>query len=807
MRINYIELRNYRKFERVKLELPDGVIGIVGNNGVGKSTLVESISWALFGNQKDIVREGKESVRKDNASPAEPTSVKVEFSYASDEYIVSREMSGKSLSIDASLIINGKLVARGANEVSKEIEKKLGMDYKSFFISVFARQKDLAALSALTESERQKTIVRMLGIDRLDNVIKEISAKDRLQRERTESLRENLLDEKGNPKDQALKEKKIELSKRKDDASREIAILRREQDGLKSDETELNKRAIETSGRLKHLVEVENKFNLDQAANSTKKKELEQAKKNLEEAKKAEESREKLKVLRPELESLKKKRTELLGSQKESERFEKLREEIDFLEKESSELKEDISQQSMKKKALSEELERIEQTQKKEVELETELLESKDKFSELREKSKSMTRELERDEKHLNQINKLGPDSKCPTCERPLGEHYGGLKERLSESIKDSHEEIEILEKSIQEIEASITDRNKRLEALAKKIKSLGKEEKEYAQLEKSIELKEKELTKVKERLSRLKIDAEKISEKKFDQSMLEKIDRTLEELEEERDRLVGLSSLAKNAPDLERAVERFLNELKQLDERLKSYQLDPAEKELLESGLEEIEKKRTELRRQAEQLNESLVRSSENKASAISELNAVEKELTELSGKLEHAKQLEEELAYITKLQEITKGFREHLIARIIPTLSQIASELMNQLTDGRYTSLTLDNGYNIFINDGGAEHILDRFSGGETDLANLCLRLAISRVIAERTYTEGINLLVLDEIFGSQDAARKRNLLNSFNNLSKQFRQIVLITHVEDIRDQLGTILEVYQDESGNSHVRPAV
>jgi len=218
------------------------------------------------------------------------------------------------------------------------------------------------------------------------------------------------------------------------------------------------------------------------------------------------------------------------------------------------------------------------------------------------------------------------------------------------------------------------------------------------------------------------------------------------------------------------------------------------------------LETKKDLLRTDSRKIYESIITATKQKENIDSEMANLEKELNSIEETSRKLEGMEKDLVYAVKLQELMKEFKVNLVARIIPTLSDIASTLLSQLTEGRYNSLTLDDGYNIFIEDGGEKHILERFSGGESDLANLCLRLAVSRVIAERTGTEGINLLVLDEIFGSQDASRKRNLMNSFNALSKQFRQIFLITHVDDIREYLTSVIEVGKDEEGTSHAHLA-
>lgn len=134
---------------------------------------------------------------------------------------------------------------------------------------------------------------------------------------------------------------------------------------------------------------------------------------------------------------------------------------------------------------------------------------------------------------------------------------------------------------------------------------------------------------------------------------------------------------------------------------------------------------------------------------------------------------------------------------------LSEYASELFRKLTDGKYNEMEVDEDYNIYIYDEGTKYELGRFSGGEEDLANLCLRLAISQIIAERSGTSGLNFIILDEIFGSQDLGRKRNLMLALNELTIKFQQIFLITHIEDIKEYIGNIINVVEDEQGISHV----
>jgi exonuclease SbcC len=90
---------------------------------------------------------------------------------------------------------------------------------------------------------------------------------------------------------------------------------------------------------------------------------------------------------------------------------------------------------------------------------------------------------------------------------------------------------------------------------------------------------------------------------------------------------------------------------------------------------------------------------------------------------------------------------------------------------------------------------------SGGEEDLANLVLRLAISQMIAERA-GQPLTLLVLDEIFGSLDEARRASVLELLRRLHDRFDQVILITHIDSVRDALDRVITVrYDAQSGSS------
>ena len=153
--------------------------------------------------------------------------------------------------------------------------------------------------------------------------------------------------------------------------------------------------------------------------------------------------------------------------------------------------------------------------------------------------------------------------------------------------------------------------------------------------------------------------------------------------------------------------------------------------------------------------------------------------------------------------LNEVMSSFRIHLISRIRPILSAYASDFFDRLTNGRYNEIELDENYNLMVYNEGKLYNIERFSGGEEDLANLCIRLAISEVITERA--GGIfNFIILDEIFGSQDAIRRHNIMKALNGLSSKFRQIFLITHIDELKNDMENVIYVSENEDGISTVK---
>ena len=166
-----------------------------------------------------------------------------------------------------------------------------------------------------------------------------------------------------------------------------------------------------------------------------------------------------------------------------------------------------------------------------------------------------------------------------------------------------------------------------------------------------------------------------------------------------------------------------------------------------------------------------------------------------------ERLQKLETDTRLHDELDRAYSDLRTDLNFQLRPELSELASAFLTELTDARYSELELDDQYNVIVLEDGIPKPV--ISGGEEDLANLVLRLAISQMIAERAGQQ-FSLLILDEVFGSLDESRRHNVVELLRRLHDRFEQVILITHIEGVREGLDRVILVrYDEETGTAVV----
>jgi exonuclease SbcC len=528
--------------------------------------------------------------------------------------------------------------------------------------------------------------------------------------------------------------------------------------------------------------------------------------------------------LSSEKESLEKNRQELSSLKAPLEEYARVRKELDSL----TETKGKIGQKAQLQKRVIELSRELEQTVAKRAEADASLRglkgqreaipediakyvdEAQEKvdsaireYSALTSEKEALEKEREKLNRQLASISELGPDSICDRCRRPFGEEFDDIRGHFAGDLSQ-------LESGIAERTALLTERKENGDRLRNELNDLKKGLQKSQELRLKIESAEKELAGLTDKVAQLERQSVDVRNElkefdglTFEQSKYDSLTQRMKELERIRERAGNLQGSLGRLPEV-------ANQLQEVEASIKSgvAELNDREKAIQKLGFSE---------EQHEKLSESLSSAQkgledarQKQTSLTKELELVKKELDDkrdqLAGFERQAKELEQFRSahyHGEKLSTLFGDFRKQLIAGIRPALGEISSRLYAEMTGGKYSMVELDEKYNLQVWDGGAYYGVDRFSGGEKDLANLCLRLAISLALTEAAGLSR-SFVILDEVFGSQDNERKELILKSLGSLKQRFPQILLITHIDDIKDGVEEVMEVIPTNAGWSEIR---
>ncbi len=152
-------------------------------------------------------------------------------------------------------------------------------------------------------------------------------------------------------------------------------------------------------------------------------------------------------------------------------------------------------------------------------------------------------------------------------------------------------------------------------------------------------------------------------------------------------------------------------------------------------------------------------------------------------------------------------------LIEQALPEIESKANDLLDRLSNGtmsvRFVTQSaykdknredLRETLNIQISDGAGGRDYEMFSGGEAFRVNFAIRLALSGVLAQRKGAR-LQTLVIDEGFGSQDAQGRQRLIEAINAVRGDFAKILIITHLDELKDVFPTRIEVEKTDKGST------
>jgi exonuclease SbcC len=797
MRLNSLALTNFRQHADSRLEFDTGITGIVGPNGAGKSTVLEAIAWALYG--QPAARGSKDSIRFIRAPARAPVRVELDFELGGHRYRVVRGLNSAELYLDG----GHEPIAHSISAVGELLQRRLGMTRAEFFQTYFTGQKELNVMSAMGPSERAQFLSRVLGYEKLRVAQEAVRDRRRLLAAELAGVRSAM------PDAEAVQRTLNDSTARRNEAERALARAHDAHIAAAKRLDEIGPSWFQAQEARDRHVELTGELRVAESEAAARTRDHERLVIELEATAAAREELTRLGADLAPMSGLAAEYTRLEELAREEGKRKTLQESSRALAEElvtKRERRQRIAgapqaEESVvvaleaKRRQVEEALGRIEG-------LRTDWVRDTQEAETKRDALRQQYAELK---KQRDRVMELGEDGACPTCTRVLGENFRTVLDQLDEQMET--------------ITVDGRYYNTRLQQLEQLPPDLLKLEEQRRELQREAGDLERQLARVQSEVQELsQLQRELVAKEQRQEQWLRELeaiptgydDARHEEVRREIDRLAPLN---------ERAT-RLSTQLEREAALLEEHRAVNADLARLIARIAELGTRRTEVRfseqdfvaiRDAQDAASTAARTAEVAlASATSELRSAERAL-ESAGKalseLQRAQETERALLRDKRVHdELDRAYtdlRTDLNHALRPELSELASDFLSQLTDDRYSELELDDQYNIVVmEDGRPKPVI---SGGEEDLANLALRLAISQMIADRN-GERLTLLVLDEVFGSLDEVRQLNVVELLQNLQDRFEQVILISHVDVVRGLAHSIQMDYDIETGSTVVRSA-
>ncbi|HWA14906.1 MAG TPA: SbcC/MukB-like Walker B domain-containing protein, partial [Gemmatimonadales bacterium] len=407
----------------------------------------------------------------------------------------------------------------------------------------------------------------------------------------------------------------------------------------------------------------------------------------------------------------------------------------------------------------------------------------------------------------LDRITAAGPEGVCPTCARPLLKEYENVREELERQIQDVLFNGNYFRQRVEQLTAppaELAEMEKQREAIGREADAVAAELARLQTLSKEGPALRKEQVRLEKEIARMEKETG-AAPGEYDHARHSEVRQLLAQLDPLAVQAAGLRVAAERAGALvaeavaaEKALSDREAEVKAVQKRLADLGYSESLYNEAKAAFEAAERDR----RGAEM---RIIQAQAERKSATEAVAEVERRRQDRAKREEEARQAARDVALYNELDKAFTDLRNDLNLAMRPDLSELATEFVRDMTNGRYSEVELDEDYVATLVESGDPRPV--ISGGEEDIASLALRLAISKMIAD-TAGQPLSLLVLDEIFGSLDEQRREAVMNLLRGLGDRFPQVILITHIEAAGRDADRVLHIeYDADRGSARVREAV
>jgi exonuclease SbcC len=818
---------------------------ISGLNGAGKSSLLDAITWVLFGE----ARRKDDSVINSHADTAE---VSLDFDYEDLHYRVQRvRPRGKTTQLEF-LILDLEeqwkpLTEATVSRTQDLIIHTLRLDYETFINASFFLQGKADQFAQQTSGERKKILSGILGLDEWET-FRDITGQMIRDLEREKSAQNGIMQEiTSELAEEADRREKLDHLKT---SLEQAGALR-----------QAREQAYETAGRLAAALDEQNQ-KVELLARQVEKTSGElsglrvRLEGRVEEQRQFQDQISREKQIQADFDSWQ-------AARKDLEKWDALSVQFHELDDQRSaprlEIESSRSKLTTEQKQLQEQKKTISETQKNLPALERQLKEYGIKLaifqgkiderpqvevdlSSLTEKRGNLIAE----NAHLNELMddlksriktlREAEGAHCPTCGKDLagperdgmletlekeGKQKGDLFRANKEQIETAAKKLEVLEKFLQEVKTAEKEKEN-LQVLFTRLETNASTQKEL--VASWFALGEKHLVEVDLMLENgdyalpaqktLELLDSRINALGYDPDT-HRIARQVElEGRQSEEEHRGLEKARASLDQLNREINLLIDQVKSLEKDLEDQQqqfVTAAEKYGQDSSSQlDLKTMENELRDLREAENR-LIKDNGAAQQKIDVLAVLKKR------KIEVQTQIDEISAKISRFKTLERAFSREglpalLIEQALPDIESRANELLDRLSNGsmsirfdtqkEYKDKKRDDKketLDILISDAAGTREYELYSGGEAFRINFAIRLALSHLLAQRAGAR-LRTLVIDEGFGSQDADGRQRLVEAINLVKPDFALILVITHLEELKDSFPNHIEVEKTSKGS-------
>lgn len=814
------------------------LVCLVGDNGHGKSALLDAITWALWGKAR--------AKTDDQLIHANATEMQVEFEFelAGRRYNVirkrligSRGRSELELAVwDERAAAWQALTEPSIRQTQERIEAILRMDYETFCHSAFLKQGEADAFTRKSPGERKDILARILNLSRYDAYAERAKALARTAAQEVARLEGEIQAIEAElalrPQyEQALERARLaETQARlaKSEAEQELTRLRAAEQELlmrRDQRRDLAQRLQQAQAAhaetLQHIQSVEQRLT-ELEALLAERQVIETGYASLQQAR-AEEAywARQAQARRPLEQEQQRLQTELDRARS------RLETELSLLRRERDEaLQRSRSAPELESKAAQRlaEAERLEQLRQQRQTLQGQLA----ALTAERERCLSDEQAIDVEARSLKErlaLLQAGGADVCPVCRQPLDatgrlhleqeynrlldelrRRYAASKERrnqlqaeearLQTGLKTLDREIARLsgvERFLGELNAALQQARQAQQALPELEERMREGERRLAQGDFAHEVRAR-LAAIADHLAAIPYDEQAHAVARATISDLQGLERRYAELQTAQRRIAELSEqhahlqARRQREEAQLAADRQM--LQQLDEALR--------------GLPELQNRLHRQQQVCAEAQQAWEKAQAQRVAAEQRLKACAELVTT---KAAREKELAARKARVNRYERLgeafgPRGVQALIIEAALPELETEANRLLARLSDGRMslrlqTQRELKSGalretLDILIADELGQRPYEMFSGGEAFRTDLALRIALSRLLARRAGA-ALQTLFIDEGFGTQDAQGRENLVEAIHMIKDEFALIVVVTHIDELKEQFPVRIHV--------------